>query len=354
MATSGIATFTISTYQVINLAVKCLGKLGINDNLEPEEYNDALMLLNLMVKQWMVKSDSSNGIKMWQRIQGFLFLSTATGQYALGSQAGTGLSYFTNNFLMTTSGGSNNSGATTINVASTNNCLQNMQPDIVSQYGVMVPNQYIGIELDNGSLFWTTIISAPTSTTVVLDAGIPSSCNSIGNIVYTFTTIARPPQIIEVANLRDAQGNDTLMTPLSKEEWAMLPSKQAPNYSGDPIAYYYEPHLVGNSGQGVGYLNTDVASAQDVSKYIVLNYVREFDDFVNPGDEPDFPKEFGLPLVLGLAKILAPFYNVVWTDSMEKNTITSFMYAKNAQPKTAVLGFAPGNRGFSYDNPWWR
>ena len=353
MSTSGTVSFTVTSTNIITYAVKLLGKLADQDTLTTSEYSDCLFFLNSMVKQWIANNDYAPGIKMWTRQRGYCFLNSQTGIYSLGSIAGSGLSYWTNNFSYTNSGGHNNTNATTINVGTTTAANNNMQPNINAQTSALAIGQYVGIELDNGQLYWTTISTVPTSTTITIPTGIPSSSNNVGNVIYAFTTIATPPQVIENAVLRDAQGNDTPIESLTLSEYMSLPSKQAPFYVGDPIGYYYEPHLVGNSGQGYGLLHTDVGGAQDVSKYIVLSYISEIQDFVNPTDEMYFPKEWGLALIYGLANVICPMFNATWTEQMEQNFNSTMRIARNAHNKRTTMGFNPGYRS-GFGQVQWR
>jgi len=352
MATSGVTSFTITATQIVNYAVKMLGKLADGDTLTTNEYTDVLFFLNTMIKMWIARNDYSPGIKMWTRQRGYQFLANNTGIYSLGSIGGSGVSYWTNNFSTALSGGSNNTNATTIHVSSTTAANNNMQPNIGSQTSAVSIGQHVGIQLDNGSIFWTTVSTVPTGTTITIPTGIPSTCNNTTNIIYFFTTIATPPQVIENVVLRDSQGNDTPVQMLTLDEYMNLPSKQAPNYVGDPIAVYYEPQLVGNSGQGYGLLYTDVAGAQDTSKYLCLSYISEIQDFVNTTDEMYFPKEWGMALIYNLAKIIAPMFNAPWTAENEAIAKDALKLARNSNNKKTSLGFAPGARGGELQVQW--
>jgi len=353
MSTSGNTSFTVTQDMIITKAAKIIGKQGDNASLTAEEYNDCRDMLNLMVKQWIAKNDFAPGLKMFSRKMGFLFLSTNTGTYTLGSAGGTGASRWTNNFATTNSTGSNPAGANTIHVATTTNAVMNMQPDTDSQTGPLANNQVIGIQLDNGSMYWSTITNVPSANTVTIAGTLPASSNSIGNVVYAFSTIASPPQVIEKVVLRDSNGEDTPVRLVNMEDWMNNPSKQSPGYTGDPVSVYYEPHLNGNNGQGIGYLHTDVAAAQDVSKYLVILYLTEFEDFVNPSDEMYFPKEWGMALIYGLGKHIGPMFDMVWTNEMKEIEMSSIRFARNANNRKSIDFFQPGNRGDT-NIPNWR
>jgi len=274
----------------------------------------------------------------------------------LSNIAGTGLSYWTDSAVVSTSAGSNVALATVINVATVGlSRVIPPNPSNANQTAAYTAGQYIGIQLDNGSMFWTTIVSVNTgANTITITTGIPSSSNNINNVVYAFTTIAAPLQTLDDARLRDNQGNDTLVSVLSYDEWISLPSKQAPGFVGDPVAVYYEPHLVGNSGQGFGTLFTDVDGAQDLSKYLVLTYFKEIDDFVNPTDEADFSKEWFMALTYGLAKHIAPMFKASWTDAMAEIEASSFKTARRANPRRINRGFVIGDRGMDVGQIRWR
>lgn len=327
MSTSGAFSFTISTYKIIELAVKYLGKLGENDELTPSEYDDCKSFLNMMIKQWIVRNDSSNGMKTWLRHTGYLFLNSNSGTYNLST---SNTSYWTENFYKTTSAGSNAVGANTINVANASG---------------MLSGDTIGIQCDDGSLFWSNVVSITANAVQIYSpTGLITASENIGNVVYDFKTHAQPPQIVETVVLRDSLGNDTPIANLNQEDYENLPSKQAPGYFGDPLAIYVEPHLVTVGTTSYVQIQTDVAGAQDVSKYLVFKYLQEIQDFNNLTDEPDFPKEWQMALVLNLAKHVAPMFNATWSQEQESQAANALIYARNARAKTSTRGFIPGIR----------
>ncbi len=353
MATSNSTSWNATTNSIVTYAAKYLGFLGEGSQLSATEYNDCLWFLNAMVKQWIAKNDYAPGLKMWLRQRGFAFLSSTTGSYQLGSLGGTGVSYWANSYQYTISAGSNNAGATTINVVTSNGLTVAPIPaSNASLTAALVPGMQVGIQCDDGSLFWTTVSTVPNGTSFTIPTGLLVSSNQSGNVIFAFSTVATAPQVIENAVLRDAQQNDTVIQMLNLNQWMSSPSKQAPGFTGDPIAIYYEPQLFGNNGLGGGVLYTDVAGAQDTSKVLMLSYVTEIQDFVNPSDEMYFPKEWAMALTRGLARTIAPMFNVEWTAAMEKETMDAFRFARNAHSKTSGMGFAPGIRGGEIVTQW--
>ena len=354
MSTSGSVSWSATTNNIITYAMKYLGKLGEGDNLTSEEYNDLLWFLNAMVKQWIAKNDYAPGLKMWLRQNGVAFLANNTGQYVLGSVGGNAPSYWTNSYLYSVSGGANAPGATTINISTTTRMSIAPTPaSNTSTTGALQPNMYVGIQCDDGSLYWTTVQSVTDSTTFTIPSpGLTVSSNNNGNVIFAFSTVATPPQVIEYAVLRDAQQNDTPIQSITLEDYMVMPSKVAPGFVGDPIAIYYQPFLVNGNGQSYGTMFTDVAGAQDTSKVIVLSYMQEIQDFVNPNDQVYFPKEWTMALVRGLAKATHTMYNATWTQEMEQETSSAIRFARNTNNKKTSQGFAVGIRGGEIQQQW--
>src|SRR4030067_1313184 len=83
MASSGSSNFTINRDQIINLAGLGSGVLGIGRVASADTTDTASRLLNLIVKQWMGKSDFAPGLKVWTRKRAYLFPQTNQSSYTL-------------------------------------------------------------------------------------------------------------------------------------------------------------------------------------------------------------------------------------------------------------------------------
>jgi hypothetical protein len=127
---------------------------------------------------------------------------------------------------------------------------------------------------------------------------------------------------------------------LNREEWFYLPSKQSPGFSGDPVAAYYEPHLIGSNP--FGYLYTDVNQAQDVTKYLVIGYIREIQDLKDPTDIIELPKEWYRAYLYELSFDLCDDFNAIWSQSNETKRQASIAIAAKSNPPTSSRGFVPG------------
>ena len=315
MTTSGSYSFGVSRDDIFRQALLNIGKLDAYENPDSQQVQDLSILLNMMVKQWMGKADFAPGLKMWSRKHGHMFLQNNTGQYAIGPSCTTG---WTNTYAATTLAASAAAGATTL---------------VLNSIAGMAVGYYIGIELDSGNLFWTTIATLP-STTMTITLALPSSASAT-NQIFAFQTIAQQPLFIETATLRDVNNQDTPLKIMTVQAYDYLPNKADPTNLQDPTAIYYENQL------GSGNLYTDAGASQDVTKHICLTYQEPVQDFTTSLDTPYFPQEWYLPLCWGLGKLACPQYNRVWTPLMAENFITSLRIAQQKDAETSQLYFQP-------------
>jgi hypothetical protein len=115
----------------------------------------------------------------------------------------------------------------------------------------------------------------------------------------TPTAIPRPLGVVE-ARLVDVNGNEQIMSPMSRDEYMALPLKSS---TGSPNQYYYDPQLV----NGVFYA---WPVATDLTSVIKMTVRTPVQDFVNTDDTPDFPIEWADALHYSLAMRLLSVYDV--------------------------------------------
>lgn len=316
MGTSGTYSFSVTRDDIITLAMKMIGKLGEYETPSAQDVSDCSIILNMMVKQRQGTADYSPGLKVWTRRRGHLFLSSSAYKYTVGPN-GTG---WTENYTRTTLSATTASGSPVLIVASATG--------FATSYNV-------GVQLDSGDMFWSTVLTA-VGTTITLNDNLPSQA-SANAYVYVYQTTAQQPIVIEAAVLRDAQNEDTPINIIRDvRSYDMLPSKTDPNFLSDPTSIYYEFQL-GNS-----FLYTDVAGAQDVSKHLVLTYMEAIQDFNNPTDNPEYPQEYYLDLSWSLARQIAPIFNMPWSRSQENNFQQATAFAKNKDAEISEVYFQSG------------
>lgn len=316
MTTSGVFTLTVTRDDIIREAMLNLGKLGDNEVPTSQETTDCARKLNMLVKQWMGKADFAPGLKMWSRKHGDLFTSSTTGTYNLGPSGDN----WTNQSYQRQTTATAAAAATSIQASIAN----------------VSANDYIGIELDTGNLFWTRVNGAPSGTTINLLAALPSQA-SANAFVYSYTTKAQRPEYLETAVLRDSNMNDTPVNIMTLQDYDFLPSKVNTQYLSLPQAVYYEQQLVN------GVLYMDVAGSSDVTQYLHFTYMEPIQVFVNPTDTPEYPDTWLMPLSWGLTKQIAPMFNMPFTADMKENLEESLGIARQLYAETTSMYFEPGN-----------
>ena len=321
MATSGTYNYSVNLATIVRMAMLTLGKIDAHDPIDPQEYADMVTFVNMLFKQLVGTQDDGGALKCWNRRTGYLFLSGTQGGYSpyiLNPAGGTG---WTNSFVGT------NTASTT--VAGGNSFK------VTSAAGIS-PLDNIGIMLDSQTIYWS-VVRTVVGSTVTITGALPSQASS-GNAVYDYTTAAQLPIRLETAVLRDAQGNDSLLRFMTREEFMALPSKASPTNISDPMAIYWEPQLSYSA------IYADVYGCADMTKYIVLGYMETAQDITNPNDNPEFPQDWYLPLALGAAKLAAPMFNAPWTPVMEDNYKQAWTIAHNKDPDEVERRFfQPGD-----------
>lgn len=328
MTTSGVVTFSVDRDTIIQDALFDAGVLGVGENVADADLQFCARRLNMLVKTWQGTQDFAPGLKMFARKRADLFLSYSTGQYSLGP-AGTGwASSFTQTSLTATAA----SGAGTLTVASISGISN---------------TDNIAVVRDDGTLQWTTVSGSPSGSTITLAATLGGQASN-GAVVYSYTTAnqARRPLAILSAVLRDSSNNDVPLTIMTMQDYESLPTKTQTTSPTDPTAIYYEAQLTN------GQLYTDAPAAVDTSKHIHMVYLGTPEDFVSGTDTPDYPQEWYLALVTGLAINIAPAYEMPVTQEMKDNFASALAMAREANPETTSLFFQCKEEDYSAWANW--
>jgi len=158
----------------------------------------------------------------------------------------------------------------------------------------------IGVELDDGSVQWTTVNGAPSGTTITLGAVLTDDV-AVDNRVYTYTTIANRPMRILNANITEAvDGREVPLIIKDLKYYTELPLKTS---EGQPNTIYFDPQRV------TSYLYV-WPEPDRVDKYLTLWVQRTLDDLDAAGNDVDYPQEWHMAIALNLALLLSPKYGV--------------------------------------------
>lgn len=268
MAISGSYDFNPTSDEIITDAYKYIGAVAVGENPTSDEYADGRFTLNTMLKGWQTRQ-----IGLWLNQKCTLYLKYEGESYSLGS---TG-----DNFTTTAQAVKTELKVAGVGTDST--------IDVDSIAG-LTSGDFIGIELDDNTIQWTTINGAPSGDTVTLTAALTGAC-AIDNHIYAYTTKAqRPLEIVEARSV-SSSGNEIPLTRISREEYMQLSDKT----STDIVTqFWYDPQL----SNGVFYTwptNTDPKTT------IKMTIKKPISDFDASADTAEFPQEWVDAIVLNLA-----------------------------------------------------
>lgn len=329
MSLSGTFSFTVTRDDIIRESMLNNGLLYETEAPTAQEVTDLSRKLNMIVKQWQGKADFAPGLKVWTRTRAELFLSATTGEY----YAGTGATGWGSQVTYQTTTATALTGASTITLASASG--------ISSGYN-------IGVCLDSGALFWTTVNGAPSGNVVTLTATLPSQA-TFGANVFAYATTSSPirPERIETAVLRDINNNDIPLDIMNLQDYEILPTKTSANYIADPQALYYEYQTTSSAlaASTLGKIYLDVGACADTTKHIHLVYLSPVMDFNNPTDNPQYPQGWYQALAWELSKQSCSMFNKIWSKHQEECRKEAIAIAREQFPETESMFFEPGREG---------
>jgi hypothetical protein len=153
---------------------------------------------------------------------------------------------------------------------------------------------FVGIELDDGTLQWTNIGAALSTTLVLVDALTDDV--AVDNHVYSYTSKLERPISITDTRLRSSDGTERPLSIKSRQEYMSLSNKED---AGTANLVYYDPQLTN------GNLYFWMA-CNDVKEYVKFTARIPIEDFDSISNDPDFPQEWLLALSWNLATIISP------------------------------------------------
>lgn len=324
MATSGSWNYLVTAAQLIQVSLEDIGVVESGETLSSEDQDMALRRLNYLVKQWQGTADMAQGLKVWTRQRVTLFLAKGQQTYTIGPASTD--SRATTQYGRTTISAAEAAGQTVISITS-NTDTTNYPGTTVT----MTASDIVGIELDDGTIQWTTISGTP-STTMTIAVALTGAA-AAGNYVYWFTSRAQRFPDCEFAVLRNENITDTPLTILTEvAEYESLTDK---NSDGDPWGILIEPL----------YLNTRItltSQPQDVTKQIRLTVIYPAEDYDATTNDIAYPQEWFAALEWELAKRCAPAFRVPWTKDMEANWMAATAIARELNPQNSTAYFQPG------------
>jgi len=318
MAVSGTITYRPTINTVINDALAQVGAYDIESGGTPTSAQTAMALrmANYLVKTW-----GTRGMQLWERRWAVVFPQLNQGVYVLGSPGPAGdhatlTTPLNSNFIVTTLSADAAETDTTIDVTSLTANL-----DSVGSPGVTITSGYnIGVQLDDGTVQWTTVNGAPSGDTVTLTAALTDDASS-GNYVYCYQTkLIRPLRVTE-AFVRQLgatllTSNDVPCRVMSREEYNMFGQKSS---AGTPVQLYYDQQ----SNTGNLYL---YPVFQNVEQLLFIQFEKPIDDFGSASEDFDMPQEWAEALMWNMAWRMCPAYQVPAAQVKEIKELALFTY----------------------------
>ena len=162
---------------------------------------------------------------------------------------------------------------------------------------VGVVGDFIGIELDDGTVQWTNAAAAVSTTTLTLMDALTDSV-AVDNHVYTYTHKAQRPLEIDEVRLHTSDDNERPLLMVSRQEYMALSDKDS---AGSPNQVYFNPTRT-NAEFRVW------PAPDDTKEWIMFTGKYPIQDMDTTSHDIDIPQEWFEALAWNLAVRLAPKY----------------------------------------------
>ena len=319
MATSGSIDFNLTRNDIINAALRLLGQLAEGETATDEQLAEGAQALNMMVKHW-----ESQDIHLWKHKEATIFVQYNTAKYTLGASNWNATQSYTKTEIST----AGSSGDSTI--------------DVDSITGVS-DGDYIGVELDDSTMQWTTVNGSPSGTTITLTDVLTDDISVDAN-VYAYTSKINRPLKITSARLKMDDSNEIMMTQLARDDYSTISRKES---LGNPTQYFYNKNI---DLTGDLYL---WVTPNDVKQVINITYIGSIEDFDAVSDNPDFPREWLRVLTFNLASDLSfeyglPLQQQAAIEAKAVQYLNEVLAYDQEEPSVQFMPTGDGFNGFYY------
>lgn len=283
MATSGSTDFSLSRDNLIKMAFQRLGVVAVGGTPSSAQVTEAALLLNAIVKSW----NATFGIPLFALSYAYIFPAIDDNSIHLATDGDHATNANDDGLLITTLASDHSTSDSTIDLESVSN---------------IADNNYIGIELDAGTIHWTQVNGAPAGNIVTVDTGITSAAAE-GNRVFSYQTrLPRPLRITHAYAHNIDTSIDTPIEIITPNEYLAYTSKLQDG--GDyPLTLAYSVE----QGRDAVHL---WPCFHNFDYVVIIQYQSVIEDFDADVNTPDFPQEYYLAAVMELACQLAPQYGV--------------------------------------------
>ena len=276
MAYSGVRTITKTAQQIIRKALMKIVQSDPTPSFSADMTDDSIDDLN-----GILATLQAEGVGIWQTKTMTVYLQKDTASYLVGP-AGANCTLDTP--VETTIATAALLGDTTLTLT-TNTGMNDAD--------------YIGIQLDDGTLQWTTITTVLPANQVLIAAALTDT-SAVGKVVYTYTTKTdRPVEVLKGLS-RTIDGTDQELFELSRDEYVTTPQK---TNTGSVTQWYYDPQLT----NGTLYVWEAPDDVTDRLKFLIR---QPFQFIESPVDDIEMPAEWLRVIEWLLAAEIAPEYGI--------------------------------------------
>lgn len=299
--TSGNISFNPSARQIIEEAFSLI-RVGTNgEPLDAADAQQGMRTLNLMVKAWM-----ADGLHLWTKEEGVLFLESGTPQYGLGgnTEARSCLySDLTASWL-------------------TADALAGDSVITIDDPGEIENGAAIAVEIGGNLLQWNTVNGNPVGNLIRLTYPLDEDVSANAAVFSYSEKLVRPTRLLQARRrifAPDRQDwNDIWLTILERPAYFEQPTKQQ---AGTETMIYYSPQLV----TGLMYLWQAPSNETDL---VLFTFERPLQDFTALTQTADFPQEWIETLAYNLAFRLAFKYSFPLDERTQLGIIAEGMKQK--------------------------
>lgn len=277
MATSGITELNITAKKVIEKALLSLGVGSAGSQLTASELTDGLDSLNNLIKSWQ------NYHLPWLSTNSVVFFDANKRIYKLGEA------------------GDKQTMASDFREAAVNADVALGGATITCDTTQFSVNDNVGIELDSGTRFWSTVAVVNAGAgTIQLNNAVPSA-SATGRSIFCCTNFIslRPLSMDYASKGVYNQNTDEEMTLYLKDTYLDIVDKKN---TGEPTIAYYNAQL--GAGEFFVYLVPD-----SCNYYANVNYKRGLEIVTDQNQTLDFPDEFVRALIPSLAVLMSAEYS---------------------------------------------
>jgi len=275
MTVSGSFDLNSTATELINDALEYCGKRDLLQTTPAEVSATCKRTFNYMMKHWQTRQ-----IGLWLVDDITLFLEYGGTSYDIYSSG----DHATTSYVKTEVATAASSGAFTV---------------VVDSISGITNGDYVGIQLDDGTLQWTTVNGVPAAATITLTDALTDDV-AVDNHIYTYTTKAQKPLDIIEARLYLSSDTEYPITVEPRDNYKNLATKTS---SGKCVQLYQDPRI----DRMTVYTWPVADSVQD---YIKMSAKRRIDDIDGLTDNASFPQEWLLTLSTNLAYWLAPKFSI--------------------------------------------